>query len=717
MVRIILWDAHMLSHGILAFRRMITLRNTAFPNTMSKSEAIAKARKIEDKLKYRLGDDFLGLRSFFLEAFFRCATPVNEKESLILLVFVTRRCHALAQEFLSLFLLYADIPNKQRPECYQQYDLKKLEFVANRYFITDFALISIGEEIGKYYLSKRVMPKIILCDELLIHGRALNSIFCKLEEQVIRGLDDFQEGGEALRASILAQLVDNTELFIYAQNKQTLLLYPRYHRKLRSYKICEKTEWRALSKKLSIAVAEANTCNAAYSWCVRVPRKSPQYSRLKKAILDQPDERITATSACIIPDAHFRQVNYLYFYPDINSPKIIGTVRVKENDTTNDLMVVSFPLIGDISHKTQCDLYRSLRETLCDNNRSLFWEQNDSFGYPKRQSISSSNRLSEINSLLLGMLLLSRWMESVSPLSDNCSGFVPDVRHMGANFTSFGNIVDRNSEIAKNEIQKLFCAGISKSAAKGVFSILDNVAPIWDEEFYRNPNANYDLNRDRDSLNLIDRIIEDCVSSMGISAETRAYRALKSKIYSAEDPSFEKEGMSITDFLQEIISSMPQKSISVVAYIVAVVTQMMDLGSIGMVPAYDADNDVSYINVRAGEQALFIKPARYEEYLLALRAITSICKNNHIDEKLEIERFVKGVFLNHEDESSVDAECLSDELNMFVSEIQESGQDLREWDFPLVDCVNRINQRRGTTEDALEMIDKQYRLLSLYRQL
>lgn len=118
-------------------------------------------------------------------------------------VYVVRRCYMLA-------LIMEHITGN------------KMEDSEEREFMTDASFFLRCNELSEYYRKYRCFPKILLCDDILIHGRNINHFLKSLEERLFEMLTEYEEG------EIQAALVAAIKIHVYARSEDSLLLLGRY---------------------------------------------------------------------------------------------------------------------------------------------------------------------------------------------------------------------------------------------------------------------------------------------------------------------------------------------------------------------------------------------------------------------------------------------------------------------------------------------------------
>lgn len=158
-------------------------------------------------------------------------------------VFVVRRCYLLA---LLMEALQAD-------------ETRKMIDNRNKSYVTDAAFLSCCEELAAYYRQCQAFPKIMLCDDQLIHGRNLNRVIENVERRLHELLPEveLQKVKDALSAAI------QIRVFCFARNDH-LLLKTNYMQDATYELKYQPVKWRELSSRISTLVTESGIANASY---------------------------------------------------------------------------------------------------------------------------------------------------------------------------------------------------------------------------------------------------------------------------------------------------------------------------------------------------------------------------------------------------------------------------------------------------------------------
>lgn len=139
-------------------------------------------------------------------------------------------------------------------------------------FLTDAGFMLHCRELAERYRREKRFPSILLCDDILIHGRNINHFLINLEKRLVAELPECTED-EIERA--LGRAV---KIHVYVRADAPLILLGRYELNL-SYRRCERPAfWRKLSNDISSLIVYAGMAYAVFvysDWVV-----NDQYRKL-----------------------------------------------------------------------------------------------------------------------------------------------------------------------------------------------------------------------------------------------------------------------------------------------------------------------------------------------------------------------------------------------------------------------------------------------------
>lgn len=693
----------------------------------------ARSREEWLLLAYLGEEDFYGLAHFFLQLFFPQEAAVSEpspdanvRPRPRLIALITRRCFMLAQVYISVFLWYAERPLNERPDYLKDFPLENLDELVTHNIVTDSALIAMSGQLADMFLDTGILPHIIIADELIEHGQSMNSVLSsvekRVEDQILFRMKESHrtllEDVSQVLSQAMTQLSASLELYVYAQNSKTLLLYPRYQKVLRASKLCTPVTWRALSKNITTALAVADRNDTASSWSLRI--KADVAQPIDTAIWASPDEMCGQRFIRLVTGESFRQVHYLFFYPDSSSPRIIGSVSVKKSAATGDLLIVPTVLL----EKAPLQAHRHFLNTWMS---LLFPEEQAQFLSITSKYLDAffpyeyARWLAEVNLLILERWMLSLWTgELEKQIGCAFPTISLDAEQTAQNFTTLRQALDPSISSVRDELQTLFFSDIWEMGGEAltptVNRLLSACEPVW----------KYPLNTEQEGTPLIrnrflspkvDRLIENVIANIGLESEKTAHNLYTSGL-SAEGHTYTKDSRrySARSLFWDLFQALDDGKVPYEQYfryyIVVQTMQLLDMGTIDIEPAYDVSSECCYMNVHAGEQAVSILPARYESYILALTEIQKNCEEKHLDIGQELHHFIEN--LPEQDRSDPNLEA---KLLKFMESFTAAGQPLTEWSFSMSTCSTQLNKKLSNARNAMiDMISSQFRYLYFYQQ-
>jgi hypothetical protein len=643
-----------------------------------------------------LANEFEGVARFFIDVFEKCIKLEKKKQEgtevigAYFVALITRRCHVLFFIFLDIFLSYREIPEQDWPDYLKGYDLDLFEDIVRKHFVTDEDLLSLGGRIADGYIQDGSLPYIIVLDELLLHGRALNHFLLKLERSLMNRLEDH---GETDASEIKDEVVRMVELNIYVQNKGTLLLFSRYQNCLHVKKVYDEKGWKQFSRKVSVLVSISEINNVAYSWGFQIPEKS----------LWNMNTNIKSDFVLIRTDLqNIRQDNYIYLYPNVENPKAVCTVRMKESFVSaengeNLLMLVPFIILGRHSFESALKLHKMLKEELVDTRFIKWISSRDEYIESKRGEEFYYRWLSETNELVLCYLLFKKFWNSIAEEDKKKVGNIQeyvDYLQISRNYmSSCGAINTMNKE--ENDMEAILESIWEWEPEEGLLEKYLDIATSDAESIYSNSQIQFKRQPDEQGFcqKKIQYNVEDVIASIGIEAERNAYEKCNSGVIFEEEKLTRcGKNYSLKDVIESYCERINDSEAVDIYQVIAAILQAMDLGLIGMNEYYEEKK--LFTMVRAGEQSLFIRAIWFRNFLAVLNEINQRYGHHMEDVRSEIYRFIKQLIKRKNivlDEENITPQKL---LN-FISDVKGIGHTLNSWDFLQYDLIDKKNQRTG----------------------
>lgn len=688
-------------------------------------------------------DEFRHLGLFFLELLSECH-ELDKSGSGYMLVLLTRRCHVLFQMYLEYFFalraLLDGSPEKYKSVADTAFSgLEEIPAEAlrqiDRKSVTDYNLLSLCPSLADYYKLHACFPKIIIADELLIHGRSFNRFVMDLEER-IEG--EFAERGQA--DTVLSVLKESVELRVYAKSEDSMLLLDRYAKKLQVGKECNRRLWRDISARYARLISVASINNISYSWGLRIPLFEGDKDESPAFRDTYPSFERYMTGLQEIPED-----NFIYLYPNSREIKAICTIRLKRallpmpahsGYLKGSWVLAPYIAFDHLSMDRVLELHQVILEEAPEVFGNLFRENPGDAFDPARHGEGRRafyyRWFCETNELVMEYLLFRRFVEEVYA-GEDAEAF--------AQYVDF-NMIARNYRVIESDKSGLELEA-AETVLKSIWSwrpksgtlerylsiLLKDTQPIWEAASAGNIVSEAVGVRKITPGATISCAVQDTIAELGYRAERNAYeRTVSSVPFSENALARWGENCSIGGLLTRcdtVLFECPYTGQTASIFeVVSLLTQAMDLGLLGMspfsmVPSIQASRtEQIYTMPKAGEQALFILPIRYRLFIPVLLLIQKR-RNDPQEIDAEIGRLAD-VYCNvHREER---ADFLSKRLIQFLSELRRTGQTLAEWDISLydfsgIDYFSMDDKPVRAIDRLLDDLNQKIETLELYKNM
>ncbi len=586
--------------------------------TIKMNISSSKYEKIRDYSKSVLGKDYYVM----IEDFFKQVWSSNAKYK----VFLARRCLNLMYGFYTCRKIYDE---NERISIY-----------------SDSAFLANVPEIGDNFIYFGAIPKIMLIDDILIHGRAINTI---IDSLITSLLEYCQMKGHSYSRDRIEQAVQNAlSIKVLVQSKM-ILLNPAFAGCMDCNKSWEAPRWHELSSRISQLVAEGYYSNTSYILSLYEAGRG--------------DSNIHSLFASAAEKSGFLKSEWNYrFHKDVwvrplknSSGDIVAfyTLRMIQNGIDNRYKITPFIITSDMHYENGS--FPNGDQILLDDYKSEYSEIN---GITKNKVEAMYLALSH-NILLL----LQDKIEQDAPGSEKAKSLVSqsrlDTEKVSLNFKKerfseeedfFDRIINLKEPFASWDEMDRF---ILKSTS-GSTPLLEHCT--------------------NDSFISKNKFLSDILAEEGMEIERQAYlqytrqRTVKSTVEKTP--------------LQILFSKLGKKytNDSDIICIIGDMIRYMDMGALAIGVKCDFENESGFGCVyRAGEQSQFIYPKRYVKYMLVLIMMERDCNRNCEAIKNRIYQFFPS-----EHDGSVE---LADKLSEFVDLLYESGQYINDWDIDLLSWV------------------------------
>ena len=509
---------------------------------------------------------------------------------------------------------------------------KKLEDNEKTTFLTDAALILRCTKMARRYKETGKFPKILLCDDLLLHGRNINHLIDTLHRILCELLPNEDE--ERIRDA----LVEAIQIQVYIRAEGSILLYGRYLGKLSYiYKGTTKCLYKH-SSNISELILQSGMANAGYiySKCISAPEME-----WVKASVDLQCTQYQNTT----------QYTYIR-YVGKNIKKAILTVRfVKDRRGNHGYRVIPMVFLPNLDDGVTRMILERIAERM---NSKDFRSLMDSL-----YRIRGKRSFNELLTLVLSNVLLYEFQEKYQ-FEIQKEEEQAECLKLARNY-NFNTL--RQAKNCLNEVlyTKLF-------TIKELTQMLDETIP---EEFGFLEFADRNQDSQKPSREQIVHRIEDYFYDRGCEEEKKAIELTKIPYFMGARFS-ERAVRGCCFTLQQLHRGYSQKETTMsMAYFL----QMMDAGIVSLSSYASKRMDVvGFAQLsKAGEQSLLINPLRVYEYIPLLSAIQKECDRWGINWQRELERYCRAVNTGFDDEEKR-------KMIQFVQTLESMEQKVADWD-------------------------------------
>lgn len=686
----------------------------------------------ERVLSKRISDEF---GEFFTNTLRRALQyRARNKSEPVLIAVITRRCYVLFFAYYEMLRKYIENPSVECPDYWGKYNLDELKQLVNIFescIITDNAAWAMAYDMVHCYLETKVFPQLIVVDELLFHGRALNSFLYGLEKRLQNAEHLYKEKHEATtleRKTIQSEFLQKLVICVANRNVGSSVLLSRYQEILaRDSSKCELPieAWRDYSIAYAQYVSVCGINNVGFTLGVSIP--------------DEQDSPCVSCSDSMFTRVHtqlqnIEQNTWLFFYPSVEQPRIICTVRAKQSQTEEkENLYVPYMIVDHISWEQLVKVHRRLLEEAWAAGKKKIARllgQLDTILLEKEGNETSLlvSWLTQTTDLVLTSWLMKRFLrevkgasqEEIATLWKESIGW----RQLVGNFRSFATVEGTPDETL-DALKELWSWNPTRNLEEYLSIYAANARDISVD--WMDLSAIGEDNVVTEETSLV-QCLEDTISKIGLEAERNAYTLYGSGLsFSDEALSNWGDNHSLETLLDKLrvqteIYKSSLKRVNVYET-VAIIIQAMDLGILGMNTVldrqpcadrvrYESNPRELYTRQRAGEAALFLLPIRYRNLLPVLTEIQEKRKDDLDGAFFDLDRFLDRLVTDGDDKLI----RITSDLRMPVDQLKRSlrsayemlvlgGQKFKEWQCNLYDrrLPDEIQKRVSETDRRLRI--------------
>lgn len=546
-------------------------------------------------------------------------------------------------------------------------------------FYTDSSILANSAEIGDCYIKHGFFPRIMVIDDLLVHGRAISGTIDELITNVYAYLRE--TGIEESESVITDELLQSLSIHVIAMNNKPMLLKSKFYQRLvrdpESRDIWIPRKWHELSSRISLSAADGYFSNTSYVFSLHeTDGKDDLHLKFEKAALDLGFEKYTWN----------RRFNYeVLTKPLYNTHGDVAafyTLRITQNNIDQKYRIAPLIIMSDFRYDP--------KENGIEKNAQFDRLLN---GISSRQG---DKRLrSELLYLLLSHNLLLLLQEKI------------------------GKNIFTSSDLDVDKISYTFKINENNSGEELIKQIAGLTSPImsWDnmEDLILNATDGFEVlfenTKNDPDIKLDGGLLEEIIAENGWMIEFIAYKEYSRQYGISSTAQKEPILLLFNDVKGLHEANFNNRNINF-ADTIGTMMKLTDTGamSIGVVEHKNA----VCCAYRAGEQSQFIYPKRYLEEMCVLIEIEKDCL---FDLKWIMRRIEDFYFENPR---------LTEELKRFVIKQYKSGQRLADWGINFFKWIevdkdfddnDDFEDRKRAKEDKMyKSYNEQIRKLERYHQ-
>lgn len=687
-------------------------------------------------------EEYVGLVLFFLKIVQFCVSYEKNSKTPYFVVYITRRCNVLK------VILFQVLESKTFQEQLKAgwFDLSEVGLIVEdlspkniketvqpllrEHFITDSNLLSMDSALAKYYARNGSMPAILIADELLLHGRAMNKLLLSMEEHLKAAFSDLElDKFDGWRKSIWKEDICSAfraqvQIRVYAQKSGGLLLYKRYAQdgKFFSGK-CMENEWRSFSLHIARVVSAGTVNNIGFSWGFSLPVSHTENVFEYNLNVPTLSGKMRMHYCPVVTHMqHITLRNHIVLFVLDNEVKAVWSLRMKKSlsryQGKQQWLIVPYLMISNPSRENIWNVFSRLKEAILKKNADFQIDDYialknflDAFPDSSNSNCLHFDRICDIVNLILNCLLLKSYLclndEEVSLLVDSV-----EWDHLCGNYSRFDPIEGKITSI-KPALRALWKCKLNYPEHY-IESLLEDADGLNVEEWsLRQPTVEETL-ADSD----MERVVLNVIHDMGLDAEQNAYKRSISMIPSTE--ALLASWGSYQGFFDVLETCRTHLGSGESLYsCIAELIHAMDLGIVGMnIHARDSkeedDTSFVYTMVKAGEQSLFIKPLRYRNFIPLLSEIEQEYRPDQVMICHEVAKFIRknkdaiwekeyALCKTFGNTAEQGMSALTDELIHFLKRLYASGQTVSFWNIPLSEQLDKEGAVPAREQEAQDL--------------
>lgn len=512
---------------------------------------------------------------------------------------------------------------------------KKMEENSDACFLTEASLVLHCEELAEFFRKYKRFPRILLCDETLIHGRNVNQFIEIMEKRLAALLPSYDEG------DVRDALTDVLKIHVYARLNKALLLLGRYELGLGFMRRVDAKQMHDLSCDFSTLILQSGIANACY--IVSEYLKDDKYGEFNQPDYVKTDYQNTT------------QYTKIRYVGRGQEKKAIFSLRIMKSRNQDGWRVLPFVFMPNIDAAETKRLTERIQEQMRNKN---FPEK-----YIQRldilAEIPGKRAFNELITLLLSQALLQDFNKKYG-INMKKDDKAYEVRKLARHYNSHG------LEDAEEMLNAII--SINLFTPDALARMLEEI--IMPERRMICVKPGRDDALDHEEQRKIKERVEDYFYKRAMEEEEVAYD-LSRKPYFPTRKRFTRATRGCGFLLWDINQGCTEQEAK---YGIAYFLQMMDAGALSLSSL--ASNHVNVVGfsqyANTGEQSLLIKPLQLYEWIPMIAMIEKDCKGKGIPFEEELRRYAASRQYDDINEKK-------EEIIEFMEELGRTGQKAGDW--------------------------------------
>lgn len=520
-------------------------------------------------------------------------------------------------------------------------------------FFSEDALLSDAPAIAETYAGTSAIPPILIVDDVLIHGRTINTLIRDLTDRIYQALQE--KGCQVDRVRLQTDVLYSIRIRVLLQSDRKILLYGAYQNRLKAEEICPLSVWHAFSSDVSQVISSGVIANTSFVPSLRTQILPKGGEKLYRRLSEKADRlaRPFAWRNRFLEKAWVRPVT-----AGSGEVKALCTLRVVPSEMDGTRLIIPTVLAADMQSRKVKQILRQKFWSCLDTKQKEASEE--IFTYWQDDAPAVRGSLSFLLSQNMLLLLLQdcgvEWEKAV------------DYEKIALSFRSrvCEGVNSFFDAVAARKTPWMSWQEMDET----LLDLTEGAKPLFHGSESCDVRIVLPEDRERECIEKVWDALGDTLSEYGQEAEYHAFRQSTGKEYPS---GLQSTAVPLSDVLAKLYTRI-ERDVSAafleedfLCCAVSLLLRYMDMGAAAL--SQDCARERYITGVRAGEQCQFVLPQRYASYLPVLIELERDCLWN-LDRLLYQMRKLLTPVLD---------EKLLEGLVDFVKSLYREGQCLQDW--------------------------------------